>query len=629
MVAAARGATNGTRRPLGVATCAAPVENPGLLRALLVGDGPLQDNLAGGGGDHGSLFRTGWIANDRRLAGAASATTSFREKLLPAEQGGESEGASLTHPWSGNSVWGEAQLARLLTLQRNSVGGAVGRSGAGSTWDVVAFTRLTGGLCASPTCADFSAVATLGGASPPNTTPLLTRTATVNDAGAPVVPPLTQTVAMFEHDVLTLGRAAAADPGWLRTPSGEQVWGGPPVARVNALTPAYAAVVKDAENNARPSAAMELAAYAWCQEPRSAFIHSHAYNLCKGVPEATVPTPAIFVGNAGATPIAVAGDVAPIDVVWTYSGAPGGDGGGGGSGPCPDAAFTATYAPRPEWLAGLGSREVNPASEDEVALARTMSSCTVATPAGVGEGGAPGSVGDLYSLLLLEERERRRALTTSLSRVYDGKVFRRAEPDQPASNAEVVLAVVVVTPAIVALLVGVATGKKWDDHAYFQYGAAFLGGLFGLTGIITLAVIEGEGDAFRAVALRSVLHVQTGGTAAAPSPDPLLLPDLNGSRLLLSETVYVVARSGYRRGMLVGLAGGLCGGYAALGLVVLGVALWANSQKYEESQSTVQEAHAGRVCVGSKAEEGKPLKAGVVVDKEPRKSTPDSCSDQA
>lgn len=45
-----------------------------------------------------------------------------------------------------------------------------------------------------------------------------------------------------------------------------------------------------------------------------------------------------------------------------------------------------------------------------------------------------------------------------------------------------VLAVVVVVPAIEALLVGAATARKWDAHAHFQYAAAFVGGLFGLTG---------------------------------------------------------------------------------------------------------------------------------------------------
>lgn len=140
-----------TFRPLPDATCVAPVDNPELLLALPTPD----SNLAGVG--HAQLFGADWIADDRRLAGAASALTS-RVKLLEA---GPPAGApwSMVHPFTDDGLEYEADVARLLTLQRNSVGGAVVR--ASGDWEVVALTRLTGGVCLNANCSDFSAVATL------------------------------------------------------------------------------------------------------------------------------------------------------------------------------------------------------------------------------------------------------------------------------------------------------------------------------------------------------------------------------------------------------------------------------------------------------------------------------------
>eukprot|EP00170_Pyropia_yezoensis_P005996 contig_24392_g6015 len=147
------------------ATCVAPVENPTL---LLVLPDPA-NSLAGIG--HAQLFGTSWVLDDRRLAGPGSRLTS-RVKLLRAGPSGD-DSWSMVHPFTDDGLEYEADVARLLTLQRNSVGGEVMR--VSGEWEVVALTRLTGGLCLNANCSDFSAVATLlpppaAGAATPTTT---------------------------------------------------------------------------------------------------------------------------------------------------------------------------------------------------------------------------------------------------------------------------------------------------------------------------------------------------------------------------------------------------------------------------------------------------------------------------
>lgn len=185
-------------------------------------------------------------------------------------------------------------------------------------------------------------------------------------------------------------------------------------------------------------------------------------------------------------------------------------------------------------MAGLGSREINVDSPDEVALARSLGTCDTGA-----------NVSARFDLLLLEERDLRQAVTERLSRAYEGTLFRSDAPSEPASNAEIVLAVVVLLPEIVALVVGLATVTKWQRVEWIGYGVAGLGDA--LTSIISLAIIVGEADALRAAAICDVLHVNfVGHTDVAIN--------LSGSRLLLSETLFVVARRGFRKTLLVGLA---------------------------------------------------------------------------
>jgi len=110
-------------------------------------------------------------------------------------------------------------MARLVTFQRNSVGGAVSR--ASGAFKVVALTLLTAGVCGADDCRDFSVVDTL---SPPSTASGGSALISRSPPGGPAVAGVPKTVALQEHDVLALGRAATVDPNWLTTAAGERLW---------------------------------------------------------------------------------------------------------------------------------------------------------------------------------------------------------------------------------------------------------------------------------------------------------------------------------------------------------------------------------------------------------------------
>lgn len=121
----------------------------------------------------------------------------------------------------------EADVTRLLTLQRKRVGGAVLRESG--DWEVMTLSRFTGALCLNANCSDFSAVATLLptlalAPSPPPPAPpapaaniptVITRTPNAGEAGPLPASAPTRPVPMFEHDILSLGRGLQVDPAWL------------------------------------------------------------------------------------------------------------------------------------------------------------------------------------------------------------------------------------------------------------------------------------------------------------------------------------------------------------------------------------------------------------------------------
>ncbi|GAB0489164.1 hypothetical protein MMPV_000380 [Pyropia vietnamensis] len=575
-------ASAATVRRIPDATCLAPVENPELLLALPTP----ADNLAGIG--HAQLFRTDWIANDRRLAGSAGELLTVRVKLLEA---GPSVGApwSMVHPFIDDGLMYEADVARLLTLQRNSVGGAALR--VSGTWEVMSLSRFTGGLCLNANCSDFSAVATLQPTPAPAPTPtppdlpapaantptIITRTPTAGEDGPLPTPAPNRPVPMFEHEILSLGRALQVDPAWLPNAT---LWVPPPAIAVTSGTAFHAQLTRSTAGGFRASAAMEMAAFGFCQEPVDAFITDpERYCGGGGVPEAGTVTEALRVSagsDSGDTVVVKTADEVPsVDVEWTW--APGGGAAAALPAPAPCVVpVDVAYAPRPAWLAGTGSREIAAEASSEVDLANSLGTCSApsspSVPGAPAPTAAPVIPADAYALLRLAERDARRTVSESLARAYDAPLFRKDEPALPSEASDIVLAIVVVMPALVAQAVFlVSSPGKWDIAAQVTFLASALGGLFSLAGLVTLAVGEAKGSRFRAAGLRDALHVEyVGGVTGAGAVGPV---DLTGSRLLLSETLFIVARNGYRRGLLIGLTVGWCVAFVLLSAGLYAIAM--------------------------------------------------------
>lgn len=104
-----------------------------------------------------------------------------------------------------------------------------------------------------------------------------------------------------------------------------------------------------------------------------------------------------------------------------------------------------------------------------------------------------------------------------------------------------VQALVVLLSELVALLALVTTTVVWHHGDVAAAVVTFFAGAISRSAIISLAVQEAKGAALRAACLKEALDVgfplKTGGMTH--------MDDLSGTTLLLSETMFVVARTGY------------------------------------------------------------------------------------
>ncbi|KAK1863809.1 hypothetical protein I4F81_006363 [Pyropia yezoensis] len=205
---------------------------------------------------------------------------------------------------------------------------------------------------------------------------------------------------------------------------------------------------------------------------------------------------------------------------------------------------------RPAWLAGRAAREVNPASAAEVALARSISTCAYnVTPED--HDAFPfkpftrmkWSAEHTYAPLLAATRE--------LSEGYDRQVWGVEPPAEAASDADIVLSIIVVLPeaiALVALLLS-SRGRMWAAADWAAFALIWVAGAVSVGGIITLALEERAGHVWRAAAVRTELtarlHTANGNNHYR---------HFDRTPLFQVETLLLVARLGYRHRLLRDLA---------------------------------------------------------------------------
>lgn len=496
---------------------------------------------------------------------------------LPAVDGGDSSGLAYG-----------ATVARLLSLQLNSLGGHVRRV-RGNAFDVLVVSRTVAGRCgeADTACAIPGAVDTVRGvhAWPPaggegGPSPWLTVTTPGGPAGAPPTR-TTRLVRLDEAIHLSLGRAVMADARWLavddpRAPAARLSlrlgWEPPPPLSRSAN---WHLGDRSPAAPARSAAWMASLAALLCTHWPSSFVTDA--RACAGVRP----------GEEGGR-----GDLLEDDqrlhllIQWAVEPPPPGraggsaDGGGHGLPLCAPGVAVASGSrgadvgrPPEQQLrpGGWDAGEVAPtgmygkdylhrqtAAPDPPSSMIGVGSCVPPpSPAHTSDSGGH----DLNATT--EARHWAKALRIaadqSLNRAtrdidsYDRRHFRKELPLAPASNNEVILSVIVVFPELAALL-ALALAPRRDRGLRRDRRAAvlmFLTGLVSLTGIGVMALAERAGGSWRVAAM----HEDVGALRAT------LRSGFDGAVLYHTETLMVLAPVGYRPRLLVGIAAGLLGLY--------------------------------------------------------------------
>ncbi|KAK1858656.1 hypothetical protein I4F81_001257 [Pyropia yezoensis] len=157
----------------------------------------------------------------------------------------------------------------------------------------------------------------------------------------------------------------------------------------------------------------------------------------------------------------------------------------------------------------------------------------------------------------------------SMTQAYDRSTFGVEPPREPADDGSLLLAVIVVLPELVALIVLLLSTQTWRMRDIWVLLFVFLSGCVSMAGIVVLAVWEAQGD---------------GGIAAAVRTES---SSWDGRRsypfVLRAETLFLCTRTGYRPGLVRGIAIGMAVTYVATSAAVSG-AVWALRRHGSEQQ---------------------------------------------
>lgn len=509
-----------------------------------------------------------------------------------------------------------------MTLQRNTDAGEVERSSA--ALEVLSVTRTSRGVCRHQQCNDLTAVDTTGDGACANfncanrfnplaanaradlpsfkararaaakaAPPAAAGGAEPADAGTVSVVTYTgadgetRYVSMLQAPLLSLGRAVLADSRWLDDPR----W---------ALTANV--VVENLHRHVLPDgvdAAMEagvwnlggrlgdrddaaavgataaptltsswpqMLAYVFCAGGGRAFTFDSG--LCDGLFQRTRAVQTRILNGEEVDTSSNAPSPSYAGVFWSVRprGPRGAAAAAAGAPPspvplrrCPVGLAMAATQPLPSWLAGTASREINAAAAAERALAANLSRCAFPL--------LESSPVDEYGALRATEKSSRVVDLQRLSIGYDQGVFAVPPPPDPASLADVAIALVLVLPEAAAAVVMYLSTARWRRRELLSLGVVLVTGMVALSGILLLALAELRGERWRAASVRSSILVYLTTTAGdcvgRAGPNGCTSPGLRGSALLLSETLIIVARNGYRPRTLAAIAGCFVAVYVA------------------------------------------------------------------
>eukprot|EP00170_Pyropia_yezoensis_P008714 contig_37025_g8747 len=479
---------------------------------------------------------------------------------------------------------------RMLTLQRNSVSGALLR--LARLYDVLAIARVTVGVCQTKECQDLSAVNVIGSR----------RGDYYNKTHLPLLmyknAEVASPVSMADEDLLTLGRAAVVDPSWLGEPAAHswairagftltaktkvEAEGTPPV-ETDPLGPAWNvhSMWDPADRSAAAAAGrhkwLQAVAYVFCRPPMALFVAADRARLCGSNSD----------DDGGAAPVGSPHQVVIYAATWTFDpdhktnyseGPPEQQ----NASALPHCAFSNTHEwnvkdtlVRPAWLLGHSSREINRQSAAEVALAQSLTPCAHALPGRDGEEAGPEP-----ALTATTELPRikwstnvyyasMREVTRELAGRYNRSAWGVPPPGDPASATAIVLGIIVVLPEAIAIVALLLSTRVWGARDVGALAIIAIGGLISTAGLVWLTVEEAAGARWRGASLRDELTATLPGWGGAAD----VYRSLEGASLVRVQTLYLGARRGYRVGLLAGLTGAVGVAYVALFFAAAAVAL--------------------------------------------------------
>ncbi|KAK1870155.1 hypothetical protein I4F81_012617 [Pyropia yezoensis] len=226
---------------------------------------------------------------------------------------------------------------------------------------------------------------------------------------------------------------------------------------------------------------------------------------------------------------------------------------------------------RPAWVAARGGREVNPRSPAERALAAATVPCTWNVSAVLPhEAELPETV--LVAVSSSVRRTHLAAVEEDLRRLsvsYDSRAFAEAPPPDPATVGSIVLALIVLVPEAIALLTVYLSAPVVTRREAGVVALVFAAGLVSTGGIVSLAATEVAGAAWRASSVRDGVRLDLGRNASRWGADRYDAfvergNSLAGVAVYHTQTLVVVARTGYHPARMVGLAAASVGVYLAL-----------------------------------------------------------------
>lgn len=331
-------------------------------------------------------------------------------------------------------------------------------------------------------------------------------------------------------------------------------------------------------------------AYALCAPPVASFVGDE--RLCDGVRRRRPPPPVTLLADGA--PVAARLNLAArpfrgqtgVSVSWTVSPA-------GVVPPAPPCALPATLRwndvrRQPIWLLGRGDREVPRAgwstNAAEADLARRLRPCRYTA-----------ARRDLTALTKWPVSLTDRA--AELSQTFRRDLFLVDPPAAPAENVDLILAGLLVIPEAVALLAYLVQPAQSPPGPAVRAGrlrrvvcmALVIGaGALSLLGLWYLDREEQRGSSWRAAALRLDVRIAANETEQANTPGQEI--DYTGRAVWHVESLFLVARPGYRPADTRRLFVGLSLGYGVLTMLVVAKGSWRWYASWRATAAAVEES---------------------------------------